>query len=230
MSTARNTHSSQQAQTTDKPELTPAFDLIKPSAEATKRNFNSFLAIILAPGIYFSFLSYLQNVIHAHFSGTTWTALYAPGFLYLLLTIAASAYLELMSAQGKTLTLAETIRGSFKYFWRLIGLYIITGVLVGVGFVLFIIPGVIMVRRYFLASYFLIDKNLGIFEAMRRSAAATKGRMGAVWGIVGVQLLLGVPGFIPVIGGFISNVFEMFYASAPALRYEELKRLPAAKK
>ena len=82
-----------------------------------------------------------------------------------------------------------------------------------------------MIRRYTLASYFLIDQNLGILEAMRRSSAATKGFSGAIWGLVGVQALIGAPGWIPFIGPILSAGTAMLYGCAPALRYEEFKAL-----
>lgn len=109
--------------------------------------------------------------------------------------------------------------------WRLIGLYIVTGLIIFVGFILLIIPGLIMLRRYFLAPYVMIDKNCGIREAMDRSAAISKPHSGYIWGIVGVTILISMIGIIPLIGSIVAFVMGMFYSVAPALRYQELKKL-----
>jgi hypothetical protein len=60
---------------------------------------------------------------------------------------------------------------------------------------------------------------------MKQSAAATKPFSGAIWGIIGVYILLSLPGFIPLIGGLVSIALTTLYSVAPALRYYELSKL-----
>lgn len=109
--------------------------------------------------------------------------------------------------------------------WRLVGLYIVMGLVIGVGFLLLIVPGLIMLRRYFLAPYVMLDKNTGIREAMDKSAELTKLNTGAIWGVLGVMLLFGLVNIIPIIGGLASFVLGGLYSLAPAMRYHQLKRM-----
>lgn len=102
--------------------------------------------------------------------------------------------------------------------WRMLGLYIVSSL--AIVFSLFIFT-----RRYFLASYVMLDKKTGIRESMRVSAELSGRNPGAVWGIVGVILLISLINIIPIIGGLAAFVFGSLYSVAPALRYQQLKKL-----
>jgi uncharacterized membrane protein len=96
------------------------------------------------------------------------------------------------------------------------------------GLILLIVPGFIMLRRYLLSGYYLVDQNLSIREAMRRSAASSKPAAGYIWGIVGVQALFSVGsailGLLPGgIGAFVADAVILLVCFLPALRYVELR-------
>lgn len=93
-----------------------------------------------------------------------------------------------------------------------------------IGFILLIIPGFIMIRRYFFAPFVMLDKDVSITEAMRRSSKMTKPYTWQIWPIIGVFILLSLPSAVPVIGGIIAIALGMFYSVAPALRYQEIKQ------
>jgi hypothetical protein len=150
-------------------------------------------------------------------------------FLFVLVagTIAAimSQAAQLNAAQGHRLDFHDLWEVVKKMGWRLLGLYIATVVIVLVGLILLIVPGLIFLRRYYLAPYAMIDKNLSIGEALNKSAELSKLNTGAVWGLFGVMLLIGLIGIVPFIGGLVSFVVGSLYSVAPAMRYEQLKKL-----
>lgn len=98
-------------------------------------------------------------------------------------------------------------------FWAMLGLSILTGLGTAIGFVLLIVPGVILLVRWSLCVPVLIGEETGVFEAMARSWQETKGRFWPIFGvfvtIYVVALLAGavfaVLSFLPA-GGFISTV------------------------
>lgn len=137
--------------------------------------------------------------------------------------------LSLLAARGKEPTLNELWPFVSKFTWRFIGLSIVTGLLVVIGLFAFIVPGLIFIRRYFLSPYVMIDQDLSIGEAMTESARLSKPFSLSVWAIIGVMILLSLPGFVPVFGWLISIVLTSLYTAAPALRYLELKKLNPAK-
>lgn len=149
------------------------------------------------------------------------------GGLLSLLLLPAGIYIELLAAKGKAIDTWKSFTESLKYFWRLFGLFLLVGLIVICGLILFIVPGVIFIRRYFLAPYFLVDKDMKITDAMKASAEKTKGRPGAVWGIIGVSLLFVLLGIVPIFGGLISLVMLTLYTCAPAIRYAEIIKTKA---
>jgi len=62
-----------------------------------------------------------------------------------------------------------------QYFWKILLTNIILGVIIMVGFIFFIIPGIYLAMRFQFTQYFIVDKNLDIGEAMTRSTQLTQG-------------------------------------------------------
>jgi uncharacterized membrane protein len=59
----------------------------------------------------------------------------------------------------------------FKYLFG----SIIYGLIVSAGMILLIIPGFIWAIKFYFFSYFIVNKNLGPIEALKRSSAITEG-------------------------------------------------------
>jgi uncharacterized membrane protein len=216
-----------------------AFSLFRPSMEAVKRNPWTYFWLVFIPSL-FSLASNSTKVEDANGSsaaieswGTLPFTLAVSSFMLVTLAIVflslviapAVTHLQLSSAKNKDIGVADALKVGLKYVWRYLGLIIVLVLLFVGGLILFIVPGLIVLRRYFLAPYFMLDKDLSIGEAMKQSAAATKPFSGAIWGIIGVYILLSLPGFIPLIGGLVSIALTTLYSVAPALRYYELSKL-----
>jgi uncharacterized membrane protein len=132
---------------------------------------------------------------------------------------------QLYAAEGKEFdfhTLWQVVR---QLGWRLLGLYIVMFLLIALGFVLLIVPGLMLLRRFFMAPYIMVDKRLGIRESLEQSIDLTNRNPGSVWGIVGVMFLIGLINILPIIGGLASFIFGFLYSVAPAIRYRQLKKL-----
>jgi hypothetical protein len=87
-----------------------------------------------------------------------------------------------------------------------------------------------MLRRYFLSPYILLDEKCSIKDAMEKSAHMTKPYSGSIWGIIGVMFLIGLVNIIPFVGWMVAFVLGALYSVAPALRYQELKRVHSRSK
>lgn len=204
-----------------------AFSLFSPSKDAVFNNPLAFFIIIFLP----SFLSVVANAMDGNKSpffslnssqSEASQLLSMIGGLLSLVLLAPGIYIELKAAKGKAVSVSEALNNSMRYFWRLLGLVIVLAVVIGLGLIALIVPGIIFIQRYFLAPYFLVDKNLGIKQAMRASAAASKGNGMAVWSVIGVMVLLSLSNLIPIFGGLIALVLVTLYTCAPAYRYYEL--------
>lgn len=71
-------------------------------------------------------------------------------------------------------------------------------IVIGLGLIFFIVPGIILMLRLYCFPYYIIDKNMGALESLKASFRATKG---LVWDLLGLNILAaGIASFIPVFG------------------------------
>ena len=153
------------------------------------------------------------------------------GILITIITLVISLFIQVMTflaelqvTEGKKPAIGELFNIAKKYWLRLFGLNIVIGLMFIGGLLLLIVPAVFVLRRYFLAPYYMLDKDLSIGEALKQSAADSKAASGPIWGIIGVSFLIALTGIVPIIGWAISFVLSMLYSAAPALRYREIRR------
>ncbi len=224
-----------------------AFGLFKPSKELVLKNAWIFGPLYATPLI-FGIHSWIWTP--ANVNGHSWQHSYSlnwPGgplptydssifigfsIFWLIFVLVAGTLASVMS-QAAQLDAVEGKPLDFQILWqtvkkvglRLFGLYIATGIVVILGLFLLIVPGLIFIRRYFLAPYIMIEKQIGIREAMDQSAELSKRNTGSVWGVIGVMVLISMIAIVPFIGGLVAFILGSLYSVAPALRYQQLKRL-----
>ncbi len=232
--------------------LPGAFELYKPSRKIVLDNiwiFGPLYAVPLIIGIHDWIWSPGPNQVshwyyHAYGLGSSWPGSPLPSFdtslvvgfslLWFLFVIVAGTIASIM-AQTAQLDAVEHKPLDFQDLWktckqigfRMLALYIAVGLIVAVGLILFIVPGLIFARRYFLAPYIMIDKKVGVGQALEQSAALSKINPGSIWGIFGVMFLIALLGIVPFIGGLLAFSVGALYSVAPAMRYQQLKKLAA---
>jgi hypothetical protein len=159
-----------------------------------------------------------------------WYSFIGFSLLWLLFVVAIGTIVQIMvqeaqleATEGKNLDFAHLWATAKELGWRMFGLYLLIGLYVVIGLILFIVPGIIMLRRYILAPYVMLDTKCSIKDAMEQSAEISKPYAGYVYGMIGVMTLIGLVNVVPGIGWMISFVLGFYYSAAPALRYQELK-------
>lgn len=230
--------------------LPSAFDLFASSKEIVMNNL-----WIFAPLYATSFIFYVHSWIwqplqgqHIHLwqhvdgFSSAWLGSPLPAYftflvvgfslLWLVLTLTLGTIAQIMShaaqldaSENKHLDFQNLWQVVRRQGWRLLGLYIVMALIFLIGFALLFVPGLFMVRRYLLAPYVMIDKGTGIQESLAQSADMSKRNTGAIWGIIGVMFLIGLVNIIPYFGGLAAFVLGSLYSVAPALRYQQLKKL-----
>ena len=132
---------------------------------------------------------------------------------------------------GFLIFLLNTLRGTgavygnlldgFGYWWKVLVLNLVVGVLVALWSLLLIVPGIIAAYRYSMANYLLLTRpELGIMDCIRESKRLTKGRKAELF-----QLDLSFLGWlllclIPVVGWAL-YVWVCPYRELCQLRYFE---------
>ncbi len=134
-------------------------------------------------------------------------------FLASVVSIVAGYMLikALLSTQG-------LLRVEGNRFWLYLGMMILTIIGLAVGFLLLIVPGIILMVRWSASSGFLLGKGEGIVESLTSSWHATKGHGMAIFlaGLVMIIAIFVVVGILAAIafvlgstaGGVISAFLE----------------------
>ena len=69
----------------------------------------------------------------------------------------------------------ERVSSSSSLFWKYLGGTLLVSIIVIIGFILLIIPGIYFAIRFQFVSYLIIDKGLSPLDALRESTAMTQG-------------------------------------------------------
>jgi len=110
------------------------------------------------------------------------------GIVSLVVGIGATR-ISLRLHDGGSATVGDLFAVDGPLLWRYFLASLLYGVVVTVGLVLLIIPGIIFSVRYIFYGYAVVDRNARPGEALSQSAAATKG----VWGdlsLFGLAIIL----------------------------------------
>lgn len=206
-----------------------AFQLFKPSVDIIKLNLGTFLALILAPFAILAVGAFLMLGMSFSESDTanTSAAIVAAvigivGVVGIFLTAPGVIVAQLKGAHGEKIAPKAAFTEGLKYFWRLVGLTILQSLLFTVAAIALVIPFFFAYRRYMLAQYYLVDRNVGIMEAFRLSAKDSITYKSPMWGLVGVSSLLTLGGIVPYLSYFLW-IGQIAYSAAPAYRYKEIK-------
>lgn len=146
--------------------------------------------------------------------------------LFSVLTQAAGVSTALKSLrEGRTLTFGESLSEGMSKFWALFVVGIVVGIVFILGFIAFIIPGLIFAFWYYFAHIVTIDDpSKGVGQAMKESKELGKGSYGLMFVMFIVFMCLSVPlSFIPILGLVASAALGSVFMIATVVLYLSLK-------
>jgi len=103
-----------------------------------------------------------------------------------------------LDLQDKKKSNPARLFSSFKFIPKLFLSGIIVFFAVVGGLILFVIPGIFLAMRLFFFKFYIVDKNAGIIECLKKSFHATRGLEWDILGIVIVAISLSIVS--PIIG------------------------------
>lgn len=188
-----------------------------------KKNFCFFVGILLVVALVAILQSIIGELTDKEISLGLYSILWAVSIAFLVLSIVMDMGLIRISLRfcdqekGRFSELFNCYPLFFRYF---IG-SILYGLIVLGGLVLLIIPGIIWAIKFQFFGYFIVDKKTGPIEALKRSAAITKG---AKRNLFLFAILLG---FINILGAlfFIVGLFATIPTTMVALAFVYRKLL-----
>ncbi len=208
--------------------LPSAFSLLRPSWQAIKLNFFTLFGLFVIPFVLTVIIDWLSVSGHS----TTWRLMWLRLIPTILSFIFAPGitYTALQGAKGHKVDFNSAFNTGLHFFWRLLGVTILSAIIIIVGFICLIVPGIFMLRRYYLAPYYLLDRDLGVIETLKVCGQESKRFTAPILYVFCVQLLFGLIFIIPILGWIAGAILTVMYYNAPAIRYLEIKRLVKPRK
>ncbi len=131
-----------------------------------------------------------------------------------------SKWVFLKAVRGERIEIRDVFAVFQKNYWNAVIANIVVGVIVGMGIIMLIVPGIIFACRLAFVPYLVVDEEMDVMDALRVSWDMTKG--------YGWQIfLMGFLAFFVVIAGIIAlfvGVFisAMWISSAFAVMYHSV--------
>lgn len=119
----------------------------------------------------------------------------------------------LLAVHDRTLRVATAYHHAFSFLYRYAGLALLVGLIVIIGFILFVIPGVVLSVYFVFASFVLVLENKGIRESMKISREYVRGRWWSVFWRLTVLMVVLIAGSILVSLG-VTAVFASVVTDA----------------
>lgn len=119
----------------------------------------------------------------------------------------AVIHMTCQSLAGRPTAVGAAIGKGFSRFFPLLIAYIVLSLLVSVGLLLLIVPGLWALATFALLLPAVVAENMGPFSGMSRSAALTKGYR---WKVIGASVLL----FVLIIAVSFASQFIISLAAA----------------
>jgi len=110
--------------------------------------------------------------------------------------------LGIRRAAGKD-TPVSTLWEPYSHALPLIVMFVLMAVLIIAGFFLLVLPGIYLSIAYSFAPYLIVEKNMGVWEALETSRKAITQYWWRYFGLMIVALVLIIIGAIPVLIGLI---------------------------
>lgn len=103
-------------------------------------------------------------------------------------------------------------------FWKFVGTTLLAGVIILIGLVLLIVPGIIAGIMLMFVGYAVIEEKLGPIDALKKSVALTKGNRWKLFQLALLTLGLNILGFLALLVGLFVTVPVSFLMMVHAYR------------
>lgn len=155
----------------------------------------------------------------------------AYGIIWLVVfSICQSAliYGAFQDVRGRPFDIGASVQRGLSRFLPVIGAAICAGILVGIGFVLFVVPGLILLTMFFVIVPVCVVEGMGPIKSLGRSSALTKGYRWRIFAIYLVPaLIIGIAAAVLEriglgIAGLVGNALVAYVVTAIGGAYQAI--------
>ncbi len=163
-----------------------------------------FVGVFLVVGILSSGMNFQMDANTSYTPGIIVLFVIAAIIMTIIQTLAKMGSTQLvLKAQENTESLTFGDLWAPHPFWKYVGASILVGVIVVIGFILLIVPGIIWALRYMFVPYLVMDRKLKPFEALKESARITYGHKWQLLGLIGLIVLINILGALALLVGLL---------------------------
>ncbi|MBK6284943.1 MAG: hypothetical protein IPF54_21960 [Draconibacterium sp.] len=135
-------------------------------------------------------------------------------FLFMPVIKYGEQYLFLKAMRDDEAEIKRLFEGFKNQYLNIILANLIVTALVIIGFVMLIIPGIIIACRLAFVSYLVMDKNMEAMKAVEKSWQMTKGHGWTIFGMAIISFFLAIGGLIVFFVGIIISIMWIHAAFA----------------
>lgn len=186
----------------------------------------NFLGVLLIIGTFFllqSGMDLLMKMFGGSMIGPLISVLVMTSFMFLAVTwVAAASIYAIVDETGVKESLGLALGRIRAFLW----LFSLVGLIIGGGYGLLIIPGILFTVWFFFAQYILAAEDTRGMDALLKSREYVRGHGWAVFGRILLAMLVCVPlSLIPLIGPLLSILFGPFMLIYANEIYQDLRQL-----
>ncbi|MCB9362041.1 hypothetical protein H6504_01270 [Candidatus Woesearchaeota archaeon] len=124
----------------------------------------------------------------------------------------AGAYLK--AAREEKFEIANMFDGFKENYGNIVLAGLLTTIFIILGFILLIIPGIILTIRLCMVPYLLMDKKMEAMDAIKGSWNMTRGYSWTIFGMWFIAILIAILGLIAMLVGFFVSIAIITAANA----------------
>ncbi len=100
----------------------------------------------------------------------------------------------------------STLFSQYRLFFIYLLTTIIYSLIVLLGFILFIIPGIYLAIRFAFFEYFIIDKKMGVIQSLKESWKITKGNFWGLFAFYFIVIIINILGALTLLLGLFVTI------------------------
>jgi len=110
----------------------------------------------------------------------------------------AVMYAVVQELRGRAFSVGDSLRIALERFLPLLGVAVGTGIVIVLGMLLLVVPGLLFLCMFFVAVPVCVTERTGVFESVSRSSFLTEGYRWQVFGTVAFLLVVGLIANLPL--------------------------------
>lgn len=120
----------------------------------------------------------------------------------------------LKAVRGEPFDIRDMFAVFQRNYWNAVAANVVVGIIIGIGLIMLIVPGIIFACRLAFVPYLVIDREMELTEALNKSWEMTKGYGGQIFLMGVLAFFIAILGLIALLVGVIISAIWIMTAFA----------------